>query len=306
MKGRSRTKLQEKQKNEAKVHAYTSRLTFEDKLTKRASDAARQLTKAVIMIDPWHPLISPSVLMKQEGEFTLTLRNFLCEIDQRNLYDVLLGISRKKLFKCVSDVHVNFGVGTITLEVSPTRANGPGVRLSRRQRTGGRSRDGHDESLGSSHADVPISAATNGLMRRLDLTAVAVHERAEVVEVVAAIHSRFGSGSMGQTPTIAETADGHSYKILFRGQDKEVSLRDLYNSALASGHRRNSVYGAVSSIGMEPSVNAMAVRLNKKQAVRLASSRASRAGRSDVRASEERDAVMTAIQRRVKHVSKRL
>lgn len=256
----------------AQVRQYVAQLPFEDKLQGPSVDAARALTEAVIKLDSWHPEIKPTVLMKQRGEFILGFSGFKTEIDLATLYRTLISPQREKIFRCVQDVSINFGVGTLTLSIAPIRGAEarPGAVLSRRQKQP-RYRDGDTVAVRNvSHSSAALSAprTIDVSMSVLDMDDVAPHEKAIVAR--AAIGVLYFNGSafeVARKPRITETADRHAYKAIFYGLNVELSLTDLYQRMLGPVADRSSHFSIVLNAGLEPGIPAFVMRIGKQQAI---------------------------------------
>lgn len=285
------------------IKEYVSRLPFEDKLPSKGADAARALTEAVIKMDSWYPEIRPTVLVKQHGEFVLAFSGFKTEIDLGKAYHTLLGAQRRKMFRCVRGVNINFGVGTITLSIAPLKIAPPlQQQLSRRQRQP-RFRGDEDLLPSSSSSSFNVGLTSiNVPMSAVDVESVASHEKAIVAKAAIGVlyfHGSEAALETGRKPCIVETADRHAYKAIFYDLNAELNLADLYQRMLGPVAERNNHFSIVLNAGLEPGIPALVVRLGKQQSVSGSSSSSSTKQLQPQPPST--DAVLSAISRRVKH-----
>jgi hypothetical protein len=253
---------------------YLDTLNFARQLDEHGCRVARSVTRAFVRVDSMKPELRVEVMRYSQRQFSLTFIGFMSEISLEKLYTNFLDLqARDPGFACITALSWNTKAASITATIDATaalpqqdvsaprkmsRSRGKEAYAPQRDR---RRRASGSGGLGGGGGKIRVNASED-----LDMSRVEEAHKASVAEVgVGMLYYQTVMPDVKRRPVVVPT--DAFYKLIFYDFDMELNLSTLYRRTLGEPGVRDNFFSAVRSVGLEPAINALVVRIGKRQRV---------------------------------------
>ena len=258
------------------INNYLDTLNFARQLDQHGCRVARSVTRAFVLVDTMKPELKVEVMRYNQQQFSLTFSGFMTEISLEKLYTNFLDSRmRDPGFACVTALSWNTHAGSITATIDATAALPQQDVAAPRKISRSRAPDGYAPASRTRRRRVSGSgggiSGGGGKIRvnaseDLDMSRVEEAHKASVAEVgVGMLYYQTVMPDVKRKPLVMPT--DLFYKLIFYDFDTELNLATLYHRTLGEPGRRDNFFSSVRSVGLEPAINALVVRIGKRQRV---------------------------------------